>query len=163
MNYAFDMGDLDPDLADTGSWAISLNATYLNTYKTDPGIPGTNPIVGSGTVGLEHWKGLLRTTYTTGPLAVTTTVRFRGPAVVDTTLANQDNPANHVPAFYYIDLNASYDVTDWASVYVGANNLFDTRPPEIYPGALDTTGTGTNADVYDPIGQYLYAGVNFKL
>jgi hypothetical protein len=47
---------------------------------------------------------------------------------------------------------------------VGVNNLFDTRPPETYPGSgLDTTGTGTIADVYDPIGMFIYGGVNLKL
>jgi iron complex outermembrane recepter protein len=164
LNYAFDMGDIDPGLADQGNWVLSLNANYLDSYKTDPGVPGTTPIVGAGTIGLEHWKGLLRATYDTGPLSVTTTVHFVGPALVDKTgVVQLDDPANKVPAYYYFDLNVSYDINNWAQVYAGANNVFDTRPPEIFPGELDTTGTGTDVDVYDPIGAFLYAGVNFKL
>ncbi len=165
LTYAFDMGDLDPTLANDGSWTVSLNTTYLDSYTTDPGVAGTSPIVGAGTVGLEHWKALLRTTYNTGPLAVTTTIHFVGPALVDKSgTVPIDDPANRVPTFYYLDLNATYDLNKWAQIYAGANNLFDTRPPEIFPGSgLDTTGTGTDADVYDPIGLFLYAGVNFKL
>ena len=164
VSFTFDMGDLNSSLSDAGNWTLTLNTTYLNTYKTDPGIIGTTPITGAGTVGLEHWKGLLRATYDNGPLAVTTTVHFIGPALVDKTgTVPIDDPANRIPTFYYLDLNVTYDVTKWAQAYIGANNLFDTRPPEIFPGSgLDTTGTGTDADVYDPIGLFLYAGVTFK-
>jgi len=164
VSYAFDMSDLDDSLTDAGSWNLTMNMTYLDTYNTDPGVLGTSVIIGSGTVGLPHWKGLLRATYDNGPLAVTTTIHYIGSSLIDKTGTVQiDDPANKLPTFYYVDLNVAYDVTKWAQVYAGANNLFDTRPPEVFPGTgLDTTGTGTDADVYDPIGLFLYAGVTLK-
>ena len=160
LYYSFEMSDLDDSLAGAGSWSLTLNTTYLNSYTTDPGIIGTFPIFGAGTVGLPRWRSLFRATYDNGPLAVTTTIHYIGASDVDKTL---DTPANRIPTYYYVDLHASYDVNKWAQVYVGANNLFDTRPPEIFPGSgLDTTGTGTIADVYDPIGLFLYGGVTLK-
>jgi outer membrane receptor protein involved in Fe transport len=165
LTYAFDMGDWDDGLKDAGSWTLTLNTTYLDSYKTDPGVIGTTPIIGAGTIGLEHWKGLLRATYAHDALSVTTTIHYVGSALIDKSgTVPIDDPGNKVPAFYYLDLNVNYNINEWGSVYVGANNLFDTRPPEIYPGSgLDTTGTGTDADVYDPIGLFVYAGVNIKV
>ncbi|MEJ0026220.1 MAG: TonB-dependent receptor [Rhizomicrobium sp.] len=164
FKYAFDLGDLDPGLANSGSLSLGLDLNYLSTFSVDPGVAGTDKIIAAGTIEAEHWKGVLRTTYDNGPLSITTTIRYVGPALVDKTgTVPLDDPDNKVHAFWYLDLQTSYDLTKVFQVYAGAHNLFDTRPPEIFPGALDTTGTGTDANVYDPIGLYLYGGVNIKL
>jgi iron complex outermembrane recepter protein len=48
-------------------------------------------------------------------------------------------------------------------LYFGVNNLFDEDAPIILSGVPgNTTGTDTNADVYDPIGRSWYAGLNIS-
>lgn len=46
-------------------------------------------------------------------------------------------------------------------LYVGVNNVFDKDAPVILSGVPgNTTGTDTDATVYDPIGRTWYAGIN---
>lgn len=168
LTYAFDLGDFDDGLRNAGAFNISLNTTYISHYDTDAGVAGVDVIKSGGDAGLQHWRGLLRTTYTNGGLDVTTSVRWIGPAYVSKEnvqpLGDYFLEGNHIPSVWYLDLNVSYDVTEMFQVYAGANNLFDNRPPETYPGSgLDTTGTGTIAEVYDPIGLFGYVGVNLKM
>jgi len=168
ITYAFQLGDIDPGLNNAGGFNLSLNTTYISHFDTDPGIPGVDVIKSGGDAGVQHWRGVFRSTYTNGPLDVTTSLRFIGPAYVSKESANplgdSENPSNHIPSVWYLDMNVAYDVTEMVQLYAGANNLFDNRPPETYPGSgLDTTGTGTIAEVYDPIGLFGYVGVNLKM
>ena len=46
------------------------------------------------------------------------------------------------------------------AVYVGADNVFDKKPPVLGQNAQsEITGTETAADTYDPFGRMWYAGV----
>jgi outer membrane receptor protein involved in Fe transport len=170
MTYALDLGDIDDTLRDAGSFSFNWNTTYVSHYDIDPGIPGSSVLQQGGNAGTASmWRSLLRTTYTHGPLEVTTTLHYVGNSYVskDSALPPPNNTTdlegNRIPSFWYVDLNVSYDITDSIQTYVGANNLFDTRPPETYPGAFDNTGTGTNVGAYDPIGLFVYGGVNLKM
>ncbi|HVP85333.1 MAG TPA: TonB-dependent receptor [Rhizomicrobium sp.] len=170
ISYSFDLADIDRSLENAGSLAMSLNTTYISHWDQDPGVPGTSVLKIGGDAGVEKWSGLFRTTYANGPLEVTTTLHYIGKAFVskESALAPPANTTelegNIIPSYWYVDLNVSYDVTDSVQAYVGANNLFDTRPPETYPGTpFENTGTGTIANVYDPIGLFVYGGVNLKM
>jgi outer membrane receptor protein involved in Fe transport len=175
FTYGFDLGDLDASLENAGSWATTLDINYLNSYSTDPGVAGTVPVPGAGSEGLPHFRGLLRTTFTLQPVEVTTTMHYVGGLYVDksfswdcsTSPCTRITPimnGNAIPAQWTMDLHVSYDLNKIVQLYVGANNVFDTRAPVVYPGSgYDTTGTGTDANTYDPIGLYLYGGVHFKM
>ncbi|WFL78060.1 TonB-dependent receptor [Altererythrobacter arenosus] len=68
-----------------------------------------------------------------------------------------------VPAIFYLDMNASFYVTDQAEFYFGVDNLLDTDAPNLLSGtSFNVTGTDTAADVYDPFGRRYYAGVRFR-
>ena len=50
-----------------------------------------------------------------------------------------------------------------ARLYLGANNLFDEDAPIILSGVPgNTTGTDTDASVYNPVGRTWYLGMNFR-
>jgi outer membrane receptor protein involved in Fe transport len=163
-DYAFAMSDLSDGLENAGAFALQLNVNYINAYNTNPGVAGSVALPSGGTIQQPHFHGRLRMSYTNDPVTVTTTVRYVGSSYVDRATLALDLPGNRGPSTMYVNLNVSYDVTKTVQVYFGANNLFDNLPPAIYPGSgYDDTGTGTVADVYDPIGLYLYGGVSFKL
>lgn len=164
ISYGFAMADLADGLDNAGSWSFRLNLNYINSMTTNPGTAGSTPLPAAGTVGDAHFTGILHTTYNLDPLTVTTTMRYVGGSFVDRATLSHDLPGNHLPSTWYVDLNVSYQLLPSVELYAGANNLFDNRPIEVYPGAgYDDTGTGTMANVYDPIGQYFYTGVRFKM
>lgn len=184
ISYAFAMSDLAEGLENAGAFAMKLNLSYIDAYSVDPGTVGSTPTAYGGTVGTPHFHGIYTLTYSNDPLTVTTSLRYVGGAYLDRTYpfmtcgvggaavtpnsgcTNVVNAlqGNAIPSTWYIDMNVSYDLTKELQIYVGANNLFDVRPPETYPGGgYDNTGTGTVADVYDPIGQYFYTGLRVKL
>jgi len=171
LNYNFDLADFDASLINAGSFALTLNTTYTSHYDIDAGIPGVSVLhYGGDTNVAPMWRGLFRSTYTNGPLEVSTTLHYIGRGYVSKEAAlsppanTTDLEGNRLPSFWYVDLNVSYDITKNVQAFVGANNLFDTRPPETYPGTpYENAGTGTFATVYDPIGAFFYGGVNLKL
>ena len=51
-----------------------------------------------------------------------------------------------------------------AQFYFGIDNVADTKAPPIVSGLPgNTTGTQTNASVYDPIGRRYYVGVRYSM
>jgi len=180
LNYAFALGDLASGLENAGALAFGVNANYINSYQVDPGTAGSTATGYAGTIGTPHFRGNMKAVYSLDPVTVTLNSRYIGGAMVDRGLRDcieydTTDPdicvkfanvlsGNRVRSTWYFDLNVTYAITEAVEVYAGANNLFDNSPPEIYPGGgYDDTGTGTVADVYDPIGQYFYVGVNFKM
>lgn len=66
-------------------------------------------------------------------------------------------------AKFYLDSQISFKAADQYEFYLGADNLLDTKAPNILslaPG--NTTGTDTAAGVYDVFGRRYYAGVRFR-
>ncbi len=50
-----------------------------------------------------------------------------------------------------------------ARVYLGSNNVLDEDAPTILSGVPgNSTGTDTDANVYNPIGRTWYLGINFQ-
>jgi outer membrane receptor protein involved in Fe transport len=163
LTYAFDLVDLDPSLRDAGSVSARLNLTYISHFDTNVGVLGAPDIHSGGDVG-ERWRGRFQLTYSHGALEFTPTLIYIGSGYASKESIPIDLPANHIPSVWYLDLQADYDVTQNIQIYVGGNNVFDTRPPEIFPGTgFNTPGTNTIAEVYDPVGAFFYGGVNVKL
>ncbi|MFV8781545.1 TonB-dependent receptor plug domain-containing protein [Microbulbifer sp. SA54] len=67
-----------------------------------------------------------------------------------------------VGEFVTHDLFASYQFTDSISANLGVNNVLDEDAPIILSGVPgNSTGTDTNAAVYNPIGRSAFVGVRF--
>ena len=69
---------------------------------------------------------------------------------------------NDIDAYNYVDISGTWDVTEWASVRLGVNNLFDEAPPFVYQGVTARENGNTYPGIYDPLGQYLFAGVTVQ-
>ena len=49
-------------------------------------------------------------------------------------------------------------MTDYAQLRVGVNNILDEEPPFVYQGVTSRENGNTYPGIYDPLGQYLFAG-----
>src|SRR6185437_6731448 len=163
LTYAFDFADLDASLKNAGSLSASFNLTYISHFDTNVGVPGAPDIRSGGDAG-QRWRGRLQATYTHGPFELAPALIYIGSGYASKENIPTGLPANHIPSVWYFNLQAAYDVTENIQFYAGGDNVFDTRPPEIFAGTgFNTPGTNTIAEVYDPIGAFFYGGINVKL
>lgn len=156
-----------------GDDRIDLNAlwTYTLKYKTqsDPSAP-----VDSGIGNLEYGevfkhKVTGRVSYSVGPATLAWSTTFL--SKMKDTVSEEFDPEglapgiaehNNIKARIYHDVQVKFNVgdNDRFEFFVGANNVFDRKPPKledtVFYGTI--TGTTTAADVYDPFGRRFYAG-----
>ncbi|MFS0772498.1 TonB-dependent receptor domain-containing protein [Sphingomonas sp. 1P08PE] len=83
----------------------------------------------------------------------------------DLTLASLDlePDAIKVKAKFYLDTQATFKAASQYEFYFGVDNLLDTKAPNILSlSPFNTTGTDTNAGVYDVFGRRFYVGARFR-
>ena len=73
------------------------------------------------------------------------------------------NPANDIDSQNYIDLAGTWNVTDWATLRLGMNNIFDEEPPFVSQGVTARENGNTYPGIYDPLGQYWFIGATVQL
>jgi len=152
---------------------VGLNYTYLDTLTLQPlaGEPvqdNKGQLNGDGRLGagFEH-RANLSLGYQMGDFRASWRANYQS-AVLDTLdLASSllDPEENSVPSFMYHDLQVRYDFggANEIGAYLGVDNVFDKKPPLINQnGASNITGTETAAESYDPIGRFIYAGIEFR-
>jgi outer membrane receptor protein involved in Fe transport len=68
-----------------------------------------------------------------------------------------------IPAEFYLDMQARFNVSDNFDFYFGIDNVLDNDAPNILSGAtFNVTGTDTAADVYDVFGRRFYFGTTLR-
>jgi outer membrane receptor protein involved in Fe transport len=165
-----------------------LNARLAWTYLKDGylvPLPGSEKDVFAGEVGASKNKGSLSVGYSWGAWAVNSQFTIIGEAALDDQYlkglcnvpfdddGNCASPgrANSVKIGRktYTDLQGSYTLGK-VQYYVGVDNLFNTRANFCDTNALVagenggcSTGVGTAAGVYDPIGRRYYLGLRMSL
>ena len=99
----------------------------------------------------------LRVTWTT-PWDVTASFQWRYVDEISDLNADQVD----LDQIDYFDLAAVWDVTDWATVRAGVNNLTDEEPPIAGNAASPSiNGNGnTFPGMYDALGRYWFVGVS---
>jgi len=152
-----------------GQAAVRVNYTYLMDF-TETKFGAADDKVGE-TAFAEH-ESQAAFVYTLGPWN----------AQWEWTYIDDSVPDNSSPLFsqydvgeysvHDIQVSFSFAESDWlggtfaegARIYGGVNNLFDEDAPIILSGVPgNTTGTDTDASVYDPIGQTWYLGLSISL
>ncbi|MCB2098792.1 MAG: TonB-dependent receptor [Parvularculaceae bacterium] len=161
-NYSFDLGS-------AGGLSFDLVGTYLIDYLIEPE-PGDAISACEGKyagicdtfsgVPLPVWRHKLRTTWET-PLGVDASLTWRYFGSVDQFgVANPDPSVNRnhtLGSRNYIDLAASYNLTEKWNVRVGVNNLLDKDPPLTAQQTGFTNGN-TYPQTYDAQGRFLFIG-----
>ena len=76
-------------------------------------------------------------------------------------LAGQTFNFNHIRAYHYFDLNLQFDVTSKFQLTLGAQNLFNVKPPIVGGQAGSTTANAGNTfpSTYDTLGRSFSAAV----
>lgn len=127
-----------------------VTTSSLGDLATDPG-------------GQPRWKANFDLTYTGGPVRLGAYVRYIGGGKFRTIYVDDvDLPAdqNNVKGRAYLDLSASYKITENVEVYGKIDNLLDTAPP-IIPNNI-VQPTVSNSQMYDKIGRYFVGGVRLR-
>ncbi|MEM1402047.1 MAG: TonB-dependent receptor [Pseudomonadota bacterium] len=152
VNYNFDIGDM-------GTINIANITGLLDSYEQEEyegaGIVNCEGIYG-GPCGLPiiDFQNRMQATWAT-PWNVTASLIWRHIGAIDQEFTTSPND---IDSFDYFDIAATWDVTDYASIRLGINNLLDEEPPFVYQGVTARENGNTYPGIYDPLGQYLFAG-----
>ena len=154
------------DLEAAGQLGVRMNYTYLMDF-TETKFGQEDELVGD--TGFARNKGQLGLVYGIGPWDAT----WEWTHIADSKVISSSPLFNFdVGAYDVHDIQVAYDfansgmsdnaILGGARVYLGSNNVFDEDAPTILEGVPgNSTGTDTDANVYNPIGRTWYMGLSF--
>ena len=165
LNYKLDLP------AGFGDVVFGLNGTYLLHNETTP-LPGSPAYDCAGLFGFTcqtvnpRWRHLLRTTWETPwHVSGSLTWRYIGPVSQDndssdpslhfSTFNGYDYVNARIPAFNYLDLEATWNVNGIVQIRAGANNLLDKDPPLVNTDIV-AGGAANTYSTYDLFGRQLF-------
>ena len=134
------------------STALSAVIDCMGTYGTQCGNP------------LPEVRWLMTTTWGLGPVEASLYWNHLGDATIEPT-QSADNDGDgvddvfaafqHIDAYDYFDLSASWAATDWMTVRASIFNITDEEPPVVGNEAADTRSNSGNTfpSVYSPLGR----------
>jgi len=155
VNYVLDIGQ-------GGSLSFNNNLAYIDSWEQQE-LASAAPDACEGAWGstcgypTPEWQNNLRVTWTT-PWDVTASFQHR---FIDD-IEDLNGNGRHLKQINYFDLSALWDVTEWATVRAGINNLTDKAPPVAGNAAGPSNqGNGnTFPGMYDALGRYWFLGVS---
>lgn len=150
----------------------TFNSRIAYTYimkAYNQATPQADKDFSQGEVGNARHRWVLNLGYNIGNLGVAATTTYFGKSYLDDTFmrSNFENDwtKDHakVKSRAYLDLQANYKLGK-SEIYFGIDNATATKAPPIISGLPgNTTGTETNASVYDAIGRRYYVGLRYSL
>jgi len=152
-DYAFELGEVD--------WRANLNGSYRIKETRLPFLGGER-LDDAGEVGAQVWSMNSSLVAEWQKIRAAWSMRYIDGVNIDNENPDAGPPdANgKVDAFLYHELNVNYQFNEDLGVFVGVDNLFNEEPPFLGQGVNgDVVGTNTAADVYDPLGRFVYVGV----
>ncbi|MGZ6016681.1 MAG: TonB-dependent receptor domain-containing protein, partial [Phenylobacterium sp.] len=181
-NYQLPLDEVSGGLNGDMNFRVIASYLYDMLFSTGLGTPTVNYAGQSGPTGAfgsfntsPKWQANGFITYHTGPFIGTVQLRYIGPGKFETITGTgglavgpgdpgyaTSNPNsinnNHVDSRLYVNLSASYDVTEHFGVFGAINNLFDKDPP-MAPGG---NGYPTNPVYFDTYGMTWKLGVRAR-
>jgi outer membrane receptor protein involved in Fe transport len=150
---------------EASSLGLRISGTRLLSFRYNPvaAIPDLT-LDCAGKFGLNcgnpyaKWRLSARATWTSGPVTLSALYRYLSPV-------NDDDPTTqysveHIKAYHYVDVAASFDIGKRFTWTIGVNNLFNRQPPIL---GSNQEQANTYPSTYDPYGRSLFvsAGVKF--
>jgi iron complex outermembrane receptor protein len=138
-------------MADIGRFRVSSAFTYLGSFKAqaNPGQPATEYV---STFQYPRWRNVTQINWRTGSWDSTLGMNY---------MSSYDQfyfaSVETVKSFTTFDLQTTYSVNKKLGLTVGANNVFNTKPP-----FADNDWFGYDADSHNPKGAFYYGRVTYK-
>jgi iron complex outermembrane recepter protein len=165
------------DLPVHGGLSFSLNGSYLLLDQTQP-LPGAHTYDCAGLFGTTcqtvnpRWHHLFRVTWDTPwDFSTSLTWRYIGSVSQDN---NSGDPTLHfatwgaydyfnatIPAYNYLDLEATWNVNKILQIRAGANNVLDKDPP-LVDSFIVAGGAANTYSTYDLFGRQLFLAFTAK-
>lgn len=161
--------NLDFDLAEMGSLNFSAN---INKYLTQESqSSATVPVLdckgfyGTSCNPTSDLRWIQRTTWDWHDFTVS--VLWRHIDAIDVEITEADSrfeEFRHIDSYDYIDLFASYQVTQYAAITFGVDNLFEKDPPVLGNdiGSSSANSGNTFPSDYDTLGRIYRAGIKLR-
>ena len=148
-----------------GSLFASLQYSHVSKLDLTPfiGAEAADIIHEAGKVGKSRDKAQLDFVYNRKALQWTWQANYIGKATLDTDPNGAFFGAN-IPARWFFNTQVRYEVTRYATAFVGVNNVFDeyVRVGGTNGDAGQAPGWTTFPDVYDGVGRRYYTGVRLR-
>ena len=158
-------------IGDAGRLNLSFIGTWLESLRSNPGVPGLEDTECVGLYGNicgtpnPEWRHQARVGFDFAN-GIGASVRWRHFASVDVdNLSETTQPGiAGFDAQNYFDLALSFAVEDNYEFRLGANNILDRSPPVTGSQACPAgfCNGNTFSQVYDALGRYIYAGVTLE-
>ena len=141
--YRHELFDGTMDWHLLGNYTDQKTTTLLNvTYATIGQLDGFEGVTGGASANGAKFHATLAASYSQGPYGFTVQCRYIGSArLVNSWVTGVDVDNNAIGAVAYMDLRASYQVTDNIQLFGAIDNVFDTPPPWI-PNTLGLAPSG---------------------
>jgi outer membrane receptor protein involved in Fe transport len=158
--YAFDLSDI-------GRLSLSLNATNVQNWTTQPTPASINrDCLGYYSISCDgnvpDWKWVQRTSLSTENYDISLLWRYVSKMEVESVVAEDFLPEfRTIDAHNYFDLAGVWRMTEDTQFNVTIRNLLDEDPPEVGNTIGTTTANSGNTfpQAYDVIGRYFTIGV----
>ena len=164
----------------TASWAGpvgpgNLSARLAHTWlrelwqKATPESEKNHDVaeVTAANVNAPRNRATLNLAYKWGPYGANWTTTYTGPVSLDDQFLKSlsiEPGTVGVGSRTYNDFQLTYDVRKAVQLYLGIDNVFNTKPPPIISGLPgNQTGTETDTSTYDAIGRRFYVGLRVSL
>lgn len=153
INYIFDFNNW-------GTFQLSNLSGFVDSYEQED-FPGAGVVECEGAYGgtcglpIVDFSNRMQLTWAT-PWDVTANLTWRHIAEVEQKFVS--GTPNDIPSQDYIDIAATWDVTDWGQLRFGINNVTDEEPPLVGNGTTARENGNTYPGVYDALGMYMFAG-----
>jgi outer membrane receptor protein involved in Fe transport len=155
--YDFE-GTYRADIGRFGSLTFNDRLGYIDSWEQEE-FPGAGVVNCEGTYGgscgppiFEMANNFSTTWVTPWDVSLNLTWRF-----LDSVKQVPVEIVN-IPSQSYFDLAGTWDVTDYASIRFGINNVLDEEPPIVTNGVTARVNGNTYSGVYDHLGMYWFLG-----
>ncbi len=150
-----------------GSLDVGTQLAYVDSWEQEE-FPGFGVERCEGLYGdscatpLPKYRNRFTTTWTT-PWNVIVNLQWR--YIDEVKAVSSIDPAERVnlDSVNYFDLAAIWNVTDYATLRAGVNNLLDTTPPITDNGVTVRNNGNVYPGAYDALGQYWFLSASFHM
>lgn len=156
FGFGFDLGSM-------GSLDFNTLTTWVEKFETQT--TSVDPIndfvgsIGSGTgSATPEWRSTINATWALDAFSIGATARYIDAMVHNNSITGA-GAGTGVPAKWYYDLRASFDLTSNLTLRAGVNNVTDTQPPIYAPNVQANTDPST----YDVLGRRFFVGFNLRM